>query len=398
MATRAKRGFGSIRRLPSGNYQARYDGPDLRTHCAPTTFTTKAAAESWLAAERRTIDNGEWLPPAKRMEQLRKKAEADRRNTLRVYAAEFLAERNLRPVTRREYQRIIDLLVLPILGSMPLTEITLADVKQWYRDVPTSSPSQRAAAYRILRAILNAAEADELIDRSPARLRGNAGTSPPQRHYAPATLEQLETIGNEVPEHLRLLIVIAWSCGLRQGELLELRRQDIDTKRGVIKVSRKVESKPDPTAEGACADCARVIGPPKSGAGIRAVNLPSPFWPLLRTHILQFAAPGSDGLLFPGKQSDHMSVPYLNIEYGRARKAAGRDDLPFHGLRKTALTLAGREHATAAELKHRGGHSTLAAMAIYQLADDERDRQLAERIGESYTSWRNASSAEAPQR
>lgn len=387
MAARSKRGFGSIRRLPSGNYQARYDGPDLGTHNASTTFTTKAAAESWLAAERRVIDNGEWQPPEKRLELQRKQAETSRKNTFEVYAAEFLAERELRPTTLREYRRIVDVLLVPILGPKPLNEITLADIKNWYRDVPTTSASQRAAAYRVLRAILNAAEADELIDRSPARLRGNAGTAPAQRHYAPATLEQLQVIGDAVPDELKLLIVLAWTCALRQGELLELRRKDVDTKRGVIKVERKVESKADPSAKGACPNCGRVIGPPKSNAGLRSVNVPPPFWPLLRSHVLKFAAPGEDGLLFPGSQSDHMSVPYLVMQYHNARTAAGRDDLPFHGLRKTALTLAGREHATAAELKHRGGHSTLAAMAVYQLADDERDRQLAERLGERYRDW-----------
>lgn len=390
MTGRSKRGFGSIRRLPSGNYQARYDGPDLLTHKAPMTFTTKASAESWLASERRFIDTGEWSSPSKRLELQRKKAEADQKNTFGVYAEEFLAERELRPTTRREYRRIVDVLLVPILGPKLLKDITLADIKEWHREAPTKSASQRAAAYRVLRAIFNAAEADELIDRSPARLRGNAGTAPATRDYAPATLEQLETMSNEVPEQLKLLMVLAWTCALRQGELLELRRKDVDAKRGVITVERKVEAKRDPTAEGACPSCGRVIGPPKSDAGIRSVNVPPPFLSLLHAHLRKFAAPGSDGLLFRGTRTDHVSVPYLVIEYHKARKAAGREDLPFHGLRKTALTLAGREHATAAELKRRGGHSTLAAMAIYQLADDERDRQLAERLGESYTKWRDA--------
>ncbi len=50
------RGWGHIRKLPSGNLQASYIGPDLRRHTAPTTYTNskagKVRAEGWLAAER----------------------------------------------------------------------------------------------------------------------------------------------------------------------------------------------------------------------------------------------------------------------------------------------------------------------------------------------------------
>ena len=40
-----KRGFGSIRKLPSGRYQARYTGPDGGEHKAPKTFAEKIDAE-----------------------------------------------------------------------------------------------------------------------------------------------------------------------------------------------------------------------------------------------------------------------------------------------------------------------------------------------------------------
>ena len=42
---RTRRGFGSIRRLPSKRYQASYQGPDGARHKAPDTFATKGDAE-----------------------------------------------------------------------------------------------------------------------------------------------------------------------------------------------------------------------------------------------------------------------------------------------------------------------------------------------------------------
>ncbi len=47
---RARRTTGSIRRLPSGRYQARVRLEDGGLLPAPETFTTKTAADRWLAS------------------------------------------------------------------------------------------------------------------------------------------------------------------------------------------------------------------------------------------------------------------------------------------------------------------------------------------------------------
>ena len=40
----ARRGFGSVRKLPSGRYQARFTGPGGERWIAPRTFVTKEHA------------------------------------------------------------------------------------------------------------------------------------------------------------------------------------------------------------------------------------------------------------------------------------------------------------------------------------------------------------------
>src|SRR5664280_1542292 len=62
-----RRGFGSIRKLPSRNFQARYVGPDLRTHAAPHTFVDKPHAERWLVGEQDLISRDLWTPPEARV-------------------------------------------------------------------------------------------------------------------------------------------------------------------------------------------------------------------------------------------------------------------------------------------------------------------------------------------
>lgn len=58
----SRRAFGSLRKLPSGRWQARYTGPDLEMHAALSTFVFKKDAEAWLAEEDRLIARGEWKP------------------------------------------------------------------------------------------------------------------------------------------------------------------------------------------------------------------------------------------------------------------------------------------------------------------------------------------------
>ena len=87
------------------------------------------------------------------------------------------------------------------------------------------------------------------------------------RHVAvPATFDELAVIIDNVPERLRLLIVLAAFVGLRQGELLELRRSDVDGVSGRINVTRKIDKDVLPGAAGACPKCGRVISSPKTAS------------------------------------------------------------------------------------------------------------------------------------
>jgi len=383
-----RRGFGEVERRVSGRgvvtHRARYMMADGTRHSR--TFSTKMDAEAWLAAERTLVDREEWTPPNVRQEAQRLRVEQAASNTVAGFAEQYLAERDLRPSTLRSYRQLLSSRILPLLGQMPLIDVSLSEIKRWRASLDPETASTNAAAYRLLRSMLQAAEEEELIDRAPPKIRG-AGTARVQRVAVPATLDEIATIVDAMPERMRLLIVLAAFVGLREGELLELRRSDVDGVSGWIHVTRKVDKDIIPGVKGACPKCGRAITAPKTASGIRTVHLPPPFLPMLQKHLLEHCATGPDGLLFPGDRTDHMSVRYLMDRYRPAREAAGRPDLTIHHLRHTALTLAGQHGATAAELQARAGHASQAAMAIYQHATLDRDKALAERIGATYDAW-----------
>jgi len=54
--------WGSIRKLNSGRYQARYRFEGIQ-YTGPTTFRTKSEANAWLAGVRVDLDRGAWIDP-----------------------------------------------------------------------------------------------------------------------------------------------------------------------------------------------------------------------------------------------------------------------------------------------------------------------------------------------
>lgn len=103
----------------------------------------------------------------------------------------------------------------------------LADIKLWRASLDPKTEATNAAAHRLLRSLLQAAEEEELIDRAPPKIRG-ASTARVKRVAKPATFDELAIIIDNMPQRLKLFIVLASFIGLREGEALELRRADVD--------------------------------------------------------------------------------------------------------------------------------------------------------------------------
>lgn len=149
-----KRGFGTIRKLPSGRIQAFYSELGTR-HKAPQTFDTKIDAEAWLADERRLLASGTWTPPA-----VRHAASGRIGVTFDEYATAWLAQRDLKARTREHYQGQYERQIKPTFGHVPLVAITPVDVRTWYAATAVGKPTLRAHCYGLLRSILATAVSD----------------------------------------------------------------------------------------------------------------------------------------------------------------------------------------------------------------------------------------------
>ena len=364
-----RRSFGRIRTYRSGRYAAAYVAPTGELIRAPHTFGAKIEAEGWLARVKREIELGVWRHPDDRAAE--EAAAAGAALLFRDYAETFLAERDLRPRTRAHYRSLLDRFLLPAFGDVALDEIDRRMVRRWHVSTATETPTLRSHAYALLRTILNAALRDELIDRVPAAVEGG-GRVKRRREIRPASVAELEALVAATPDRFQVMVLLAAWCGLRFGEVTELRRSDVDVAAGLLRIRRAVTY----------VDGEFVVGPPKTDAGIRDVNVPPHLMPAVDEHLRSHVGAAPSALLFPAGPGGHLGNWGMRAWFDGARDAAGRGDLRFHDLRHTGAVLAAQSGATLAELMGRLGHSTAGAALMYQHAAAGRDAAIAARLSE----------------
>ncbi len=356
--------FGTVEKLASGRYRARYRGPDGRRYGAPTLFLAQKDARGWLALRQAEIIKGLWMPPggAQRPKP---------RLAFETYATSWLSGRVLKTRTREHYQMLLDEHLIPEFGATPITAITADGIRDWYARMGTDTPTLRAHCYRLLNTIMGTAASDGRIPTNPCVIRG-AGTAHRVKRIRVAELDEIEIIVNNMPDRYRAMVLLAAWCALRLGELTELRRRDITITDdyGIVRVERAVVR----------VDAGFEITTPKSAAGIRDVEIPPHLLPAVKDHLDRFVAPGPDSLLFGAPRGGHLSAPSLYRHFYKARHAAGRDDLTWHELRHTGAVLAAQSGATLVELMGRLGHSTPAVALRYQHIAEGRDRRLARKL------------------
>ena len=373
------RPWGQVETLPSGEMRARYTGPDGQRYDGPRLFDALVDAHAWLRDQHKAIRDGRWTPATAAA------AQQYRGRTLGEFAVAWLATRlnrngePLRPRTRVEYERLI---AGPLAGlaTHPLRSLTAATVGSWYREqLATGHATQAARAYGLLNSIMKAAVQQKAIAENPCAIRG-AGSATTGKKVEPPTPVELDKIVAAIAPRFRAAILIAAWAGTRYGELTELRRKDVTIARDgrevramILNVDRAVTNT---TGHGF------IVGKTKSEAGVRSIALPPHIFPTVLEHLKKHVADFPDSLLFPGADGiTHLAQTAFYKHWDKARRAAGRGDMPFHALRHHGATRFAQTGATLKEIQARLGHSTVEAAMRYQHAAG-RDEELARRMSD----------------
>lgn len=377
MAQRRRRGFGAIRKLPSGRFQASYVGPDLNRYPGPHTFDSKTDSEGWLAAERRLIDLGTWEPPAVRKER-QEAHEVTVKDLCNRWLQHGLDTKALKASTVASHQRKLDGRVLNTsLADERVCDVDRARIVQWWLEVqerwPNTGNSNANAYKRLHTAFTFGIDQLELIEVNPVQIKG-AGRSPRPKTRDRAVLDvsEVDAIVDGMPERLKVPTkLLAWS-GLRIGELLELRRKDLygldDNGTVTVKVRRTAQRRMNPETK---KQAMFSEATPKTDAGNRDVPLPNSLAAELRQHCSEFVAPGDDALIVTTKTGARMMDTTFRNWLLPAKNAAGRSDISPHDFRRFYGTmLVTRGNVSLEEARRLMGHETVAQLLDYQRAAD----------------------------
>ena len=290
----------------------------------------------------------------------------------------------VRPSSWRQREQYVRLYMVPAIGSIRLARLSPADVERMTTGMVTvgKSPTTAAGVRVILRRALADAVRDGLIGRNAAALarppKRSTRSMERGRDYLDAA--QLRTLIEACQgDPLGALITVAATTGLRQGELLALRWQDIDLESATLRVRGSLALAWDGSHERA---------EPKTNQSRRMVNLPAAAaYAFARQQIAQDALRATlgtvwqdvDGLAFTDAVGRPLSGRNVTREFSLLLKSAGLPHIPFHGLRHstaTALLSAGVPLKVIADLL---GHTTIAVTAnIYASVTPELRRDAAD--------------------
>ena len=195
------------------------------------------------------------------------------------YLGRWLADSvrdTVRPTTYERYEQMVRLHIHPVLGKVKLKNVTSAQVRGLYRQKLDAGLSARTVQYVhvTLHKALKQAIADGLIPRNATE-----AVKPPQvrrEEMRPLTAEQVKVLFKAAKgDRLKSLYVLAVTTGLRQGELLGLKWDDIDLEVGTLQVRRTLT-----TAKGG-----PVLSTPKTKGSRRTVKLSQMALEALRSHL-----------------------------------------------------------------------------------------------------------------
>jgi integrase len=224
---------GSIGQRKDGRWESRID----LGYC-----NGKRRRKSIYGETRKEVQ--EKLTRALRARQLGLPVESDRL-TVGAWLTQWLGMQKppaTKPKTYEAYEGDLRIHLIPALGNRPLVKLQPQEVREFMRaKIEAGFSSKSIRNYRAtLRAALNVAMQDGLIARNSAAL-----AKPPRLEKRPAHVfsqeEALRFLQAARGHRLEAVFTVALSLGLRQGEILGLRWEDIDLDAARLQVSHTLQ-------------------------------------------------------------------------------------------------------------------------------------------------------------
>lgn len=312
----------------------------------------------------------------------------DDRQTVEAYLTAWLRDTvkpNKRPLTHRTYESIVNTHIIPRLGKVRLSKLTPKQVQGLLNAKKDEglSPRRVQLIREVLRNALNEAVRSEQLARNVAALAEAPKTV--KTPVNPFTPDEAKAFLKAAKGHrLEALWTVALAVGLREGEALGLRWEDVDLKAGTLRVNYALQRIPGQGLQ---------LVEPKSKTSRRTVPLPQVAMKALRQHELRQKREARWGGT-KWHETNHVFTNTIGkpLEQGAVWREfkdlltkAGLRDQRFHDLRHCCASLLLAQGVSARTVMETLGHSQIGLTlntyshvmpALQQDAADQMDAVL----------------------
>lgn len=244
----------------------------------------------------------------------------------------------VRPSTYAGYKINVEKHLIPRVGKIHLDELTPSHIQEMMNNRLAAGLSTKTVSYihQVLRTALGMAVRWDMVSRNVAKLVDRPRIE--RKQINPLTPGEAKTFLAGVHGHrLDALFSVALALGLRQGEALGLRWEDIDFAQGTLRVRNQLQR-----IEGKL-----TLVPPKTAKSRRTLVMPQLIVEALREHQKRQVAEkiwaGSKWketeLVFANRTGGPTQARHVIEQFHRVLETAGMRRIRFHDLRHSCATL-----------------------------------------------------------